>query len=104
MLNHSFFSSENSAFRLKFLATSIGNALEFFDFSVFGSFADVIGHLYFPTNSEYSDELELLKALAVYGAALLLRPLGGIIMGRIGDLYGRKRALEGKKFVIPLKL
>lgn len=63
-----------------------------FDFSSFGALADVIGHNFFPGDG--STSLQLLKALAVFGAAFLMRPVGGIVMGRIGDTLGRKKALE----------
>jgi MHS family proline/betaine transporter-like MFS transporter len=62
-----------------------------FDFAVFGAFADVIGAQFFPSTNP---ELELLKSLSVFGAAFAMRPLGGVVMGWIGDRFGRKRALE----------
>lgn len=62
-----------------------------FDFATFGALADVIGDNFFPQN-QYN--LQLLKSLSVFGAAFLMRPLGGIIIGFIGDKLGRKRALE----------
>jgi len=62
-----------------------------FDFSSFGALADIIGYNFFPGDGP---SLQLLKALGVFGAAFLMRPLGGIIIGQIGDTLGRKKALE----------
>ena len=68
-------------------AVVAGNALEFYDFLVFGFFAIQIGRVFFPTGSETAS---LLATLAVFGAGFLTRPLGGLILGRMGDRIGRK--------------
>jgi len=65
--------------------------MEWFDFASFGAFADIIGKEFFP--DDYP-ELQLLKTMSIFGAAFVMRPLGGIIMGWIGDTVGRQRALE----------
>jgi MHS family proline/betaine transporter-like MFS transporter len=78
-------------FRKKFLAMAVGNAMEWYDFAIFGALADVIGEELFPEDTE---QKALLKGLAVFGAAFLMRPLGGAFMGWIGDTMGTKRALE----------
>jgi MFS family permease len=68
-------------------AVVAGNALEFYDFLVFGFFAIQIGRVFFPADSETAS---LLATLAVFGAGFLTRPLGGLILGRMGDRIGRK--------------
>ena len=68
-------------------AVVAGNALEFYDFLVFGFFAIQIGRVFFPAGSETAS---LLSSLAVFGAGFLTRPLGGLILGRMGDRIGRK--------------
>ncbi len=78
-------------FNRKFYAMAVGNALEFYDFSVFGSVADIIGENFFPTSN---NNMRFLQSLSVFGAAFLMRPLGGILMGKLGDTKGRKIALE----------
>lgn len=72
------------------LAIGIGNALEWFDFSIFGGLADIIGFHFFPAHHEGS---ALLDSFGVYCTSFFMRPLGGILMGYIGDRYGRKYAL-----------
>ncbi len=68
-------------------AVVAGNALEFYDFLIFGFFAIQIGQVFFPEDSATAS---LLKTLAVFGAGFLTRPLGGLVLGRLGDRIGRK--------------
>ena len=85
---------ERSLFSKKFRAITIGNAIEYMDFAVYGAFADVIGQEFFPYDSSDDKNLGLLRGLAIFGAAFLMRPFGGIIMGYIGDRSSREKALE----------
>lgn len=72
------------------LAAALGNALEFFDFTVYSFFAAIIGTLYFPA----SDPLgSLLLSLATFGVGFVARPIGAVLIGAYADLAGRKRAL-----------
>jgi Sugar (and other) transporter len=71
------------------LAGIAGNVLEWYDFAVFGYFGDVIGIVFFPPTSEDSTA----NAYLLFGAAFFVRPIGGICLGYIGDVYGRKNAL-----------
>jgi MHS family proline/betaine transporter-like MFS transporter len=71
-------------------AAVIGNVLEWYDFAVYGFMAGIIGKNFFPAGDEVS---QLLAAFAVYGVGFLARPVGGIVIGRIGDTHGRKTAL-----------
>jgi MHS family proline/betaine transporter-like MFS transporter len=68
----------------------IGNFLEWFDFAVYGFFATTIGKLYFPNDDA---AVSLLSSLAVFGVAFLMRPVGGFVIGSIGDRKGRRWAL-----------
>ncbi|QVM87268.1 MFS transporter [Pseudomonas lalucatii] len=69
----------------------IGNALEWYDFIVFGFLAVVISRLFFPSESEYSS---LLMATATFGVGFFMRPVGGILLGIYADRRGRKAALQ----------
>jgi MFS transporter, MHS family, proline/betaine transporter len=71
-------------------AAVIGNVLEWYDFAVYGFMAAIIGKTFFPSGDDVS---QLLAAFAVYGVGFLARPIGGIVIGRIGDTRGRKTAL-----------
>jgi MFS family permease len=72
-------------------AAVIGNALEWYDFTVFGLMTVVIAELFFPTSSDYSS---VLLATASFGVAFVMRPVGGIVLGLYGDRAGRKAALS----------
>lgn len=72
------------------IATLIGNFMEWFDFAVYGFVAVNIGRAFFPAGNATA---ALLSSLAVFGIAFLLRPVGGAILGMIGDRVGRKESL-----------
>ena len=71
-------------------SSSIGNALEWFDFLVYGYFATIIAKQFFPMQDEW---LSTLLAIATFGISFLMRPLGAIVLGVYGDRKGRKAAL-----------
>jgi MFS family permease len=72
------------------VATVAGNALEFYDFLAFSTFAVFIGKAFFPTRSEFAS---LLLSLATFGVGFFTRPLGGLLIGAFGDRAGRRPAL-----------
>src|SRR5215469_17678037 len=67
-----------------------GNIMEWYDFSVYGYFAAIIGRHFFPTGDRTTS---LLAAFGVFAAGFFMRPLGSLLFGYIGDKKGRKRAL-----------
>ncbi|MEM5448731.1 MFS transporter [Paraburkholderia guartelaensis] len=71
-------------------SSSIGNALEWFDFLVYGYFAPIIAKQFFPVHDEW---LSTLLAVGTFGISFLMRPLGAIVLGVYGDRKGRKAAL-----------
>src|SRR5271155_1988073 len=72
------------------LAASVGNLLEWYDFSVYALFAIYIAANFFP----HSDPgLDLVKTFLVFGLGFVIRPLGAILIGIYGDRAGRKAAL-----------
>ncbi|VVE30137.1 MFS transporter [Pandoraea anhela] len=72
------------------VATTIGNALEFFDFTVFGFFAIVIGKNFFSPLNEHG---QLLMSATTFALGFLVRPLGGILIGIYADRAGRRAAM-----------
>jgi MHS family proline/betaine transporter-like MFS transporter len=64
--------------------------MEWYDFSVFGYFSANIGHHFFPAQDAVSS---LIAAFGVFAAGFLMRPLGSLVFGYIGDKMGRKMAL-----------
>ncbi len=71
-------------------AAVIGNALDWYDFTLYGYFAGIIGKLYFPAQSPWAS---LLSSLAIFGTAYIVRPIGGIVLAQFADQWGRRRVL-----------
>lgn len=71
-------------------AASIGNALEWFDFLIYGYFAVTFSKLFFP---KQDPTVALLLTLGTFGTAYLVRPLGAMVLGTYGDRAGRKASL-----------
>ena len=67
-----------------------GNALEFYDFLIYSTFAIYIGRAYFPVRGPVTS---LLLSLATFGIGFVTRPIGGLVLGRLGDRVGRKPAM-----------
>jgi MHS family proline/betaine transporter-like MFS transporter len=81
----------NSGPRGKIIAASmIGNVLEWYDFAIYGNFAAVIGRQFFPREDAVA---QLLAAFGVFAIGYMVRPIGGVVIGYIGDVYGRRAAL-----------
>ena len=72
------------------LAVAVGNAIEFYDFVTYAFFAAQIGRAFFPSDTKGTS---LLASLATFGAGFLTRPLGALVLGRLGDRVGRKPAM-----------
>jgi len=68
----------------------MGNLLEWYDFAIYGYLATLIAKKFFAPGDELA---ALLSTFATFGVGFVVRPLGGIVVGRIGDLKGRKAAL-----------
>jgi MHS family proline/betaine transporter-like MFS transporter len=69
---------------------SVGNIMEWFDFSIYGYFAPVIAQVFFPAGDHF---LSLLATLGIFASGFLMRPLGAAFFGHLGDTRGRSRAL-----------
>ncbi|CDZ77391.1 Proline porter II [Legionella massiliensis] len=70
------------------ILSSLGGALELYDFIIFAIFASYISDAFFPASSEVAS---LMVAFATFAIGYLMRPLGGIIFGHFGDKFGRKK-------------
>lgn len=71
-------------------ATSLGNAMEWFDFGLYAFLAVTIGKVFFP---EIAPSFQLIFAFATFAIAFIARPIGGFVFGVLGDKIGRKKIL-----------
>lgn len=81
----------DAAHRRVLVASAVGSALEWYDFFIYGTAAALVfGELFFP---KADPTVGRLLAYATFGAGFLVRPLGGIVFGHLGDRLGRKPVL-----------
>jgi MHS family proline/betaine transporter-like MFS transporter len=71
--------------------TAIGNFMEWYDFGVYGYIATTIAQVFYPGNSVSA--VHLIATFSTLAAAYVVRPLGGFVLGPLGDRIGRKRVL-----------
>ena len=71
-------------------AGAIGNVLEWYDFAIYGYFAASIGRAFFPKEDPVA---QVLSAFGIFAVGYLMRPIGGALVGHIGDKFGRRSAL-----------
>ena len=67
-----------------------GNALEWYDFLIYASFASLFAELFFPSNSHF---ISLVQSFSLFAMGFVMRPIGGVLIGHYADHYGRKNAL-----------
>jgi MFS transporter, MHS family, proline/betaine transporter len=83
------------AWRMILLA-SLGGTLEYYDFVIFGIFAPQIGRAVFPSEDPL---VSLMVAFTTFAIGYLARPLGGLVLGRLGDKFGRRGVFLASIFV-----
>lgn len=72
-------------------AAALGNAMEWFDFGVYGFVAFALGQVFFPGADP---GIQMIAALATFSVPFLVRPLGGLFFGALGDKFGRQKVLS----------
>lgn len=72
------------------ISSSVGNVLEWYEYTLYAYFATVIKHLFFPLENHF---VAMILTFATFAVSLAARPVGGIIFGYIGDRYSRKQML-----------
>jgi MHS family proline/betaine transporter-like MFS transporter len=81
---------KEAARRRVIVAGIVGNALEWYDFAVYGYFAAIIGKHFFPAHDVVG---ATINAYGAFAAGFLMRPIGGLLFGHIGDRTSRRMAL-----------
>jgi len=73
----------------------VGNALEWYDFMVYAFMTPIISRLFFPVDpaNPATQINALLATTAVFGVGFFMRPVGGVVLGIVGDKYGRRTAM-----------
>lgn len=89
--HHELTPQERTALRKAVSASFIGNFIEWFDYASYGYLAVVISRVFFP---EADPTTALLETFAIFAMSFILRPIGGIIWGGLGDRLGRRWALS----------
>jgi MHS family proline/betaine transporter-like MFS transporter len=74
----------------KFLAAALGNWLEWYDFGVYAAVPQIIGAHFFASQDP---SVQIMQSFMAFAAGYVTRPLGGILIGVVGDRIGRKCAL-----------
>ncbi|MFF1451614.1 glycine betaine/L-proline transporter ProP [Streptomyces sp. NPDC058274] len=82
--------TDESAVKRAVKAASLGNAMEWFDFGIYSYLAVTIGHVFFPSGN---GTVQLLATFATFAVSFLVRPIGGMVFGPMGDKVGRKKVL-----------
>src|SRR5580704_13962388 len=81
------------------LAGVIGNALEWYDFAVYGYLVSTISKLFFPSSDPIAS---ILATYLVFGIGFVMRPVGSILFGIYGDRHGRRKALSAVIFLMAI--
>lgn len=81
---------ENVSQKKVILAGTVGNAVEWFDWTIYATFAVFFAKQFFPSTDPTAS---LLATFAIFAVGFFMRPLGGIVLGIFSDRYGRKAAL-----------
>ncbi len=77
----------------------IGNVIEYYDFALIGFLAVMMGQLFFPSSDPF---LSLLGSFGAFAAGMVMRPIGALIFGHIGDRIGRRTALMSSLVLMAL--
>ncbi|MCI1984294.1 MAG: MFS transporter [Bifidobacteriaceae bacterium] len=81
---------KKSVLRRAIAGTVVGNLMEWYDVGVYGYLAVTIGHVFL---SNAADSVQRLFSLGVFAVTFIARPLGGVLLGSLGDRLGRQRVL-----------
>lgn len=85
--------------RRNILACIMGNILEWYEFSLFAYLSPIIAQLFFPSDNKI---VSLLSTLLVFAAGFVVRPIGSIVLGHLGDRFGRAKTLKITIFLMSI--
>ncbi len=85
----------------KILASLLGSATEWYDYTLYSCLINIIGKLFFP-NAANDPYLSNIMAFGVFASGFLVRPFGGFLFGYIADRYSRKSAMKIAILIVSL--
>ncbi|MET7606146.1 glycine betaine/L-proline transporter ProP [Streptomyces avermitilis] len=91
--------TDTSQVRRAVSAAALGNLMEWFDFGVYAYMAATLGKVFFPSSSPGA---QVVASFATFAAAFVVRPLGGLIFGPLGDRIGRQRVLSATMIMMAI--
>ncbi|MCK7627412.1 glycine betaine/L-proline transporter ProP [Streptomyces sp. RS10V-4] len=91
--------TDRPAVRRAVSAAALGNTMEWFDFGVYAYLAGTLGKVFFPASSSGA---QVVSAFATFAAAFVVRPLGGMVFGPLGDRIGRQRVLAATMIMMAI--
>ncbi|KAA0926439.1 glycine betaine/L-proline transporter ProP [Rhodococcus sp. ANT_H53B] len=80
-------------------AAALGNTMEWFDFGVYGYLAATLGKVFYP---DATPAVQLISTFATFAAAFVVRPLGGLFFGPLGDRIGRQKVLAATMIMMAI--
>jgi len=90
---------DSSTKKKLYFAGLVGEIMEWFDFTVYGFFALVIAANFFPSDNHF---VSVVATFAAFAIGFLMRPLGGLFFGYIGDKIGRKKVLTTSMYMMAI--
>ncbi|MCG5076721.1 glycine betaine/L-proline transporter ProP [Paraburkholderia tagetis] len=90
---------DNALLKRAIGAMAFGNAMEWFDFGVYSYIAVTLGKVFFPSSSPSA---QLLATFGTFAAAFVVRPIGGMVFGPLGDRIGRQRVLAATMIMMAI--
>ncbi len=85
-----------SSLRRAVAAAAVGNAVEWFDYSIYSFLAVTLGQVFFPGDPSS----QTIAVFGIFAAALAVRPIGGIVFGSLGDRIGRQKVLAATMLIM----
>lgn len=82
---------DSQKLRKTIFAGAIGNAIEFYDFIIYAYLAIYFAYHFFPSHDPVA---ALIASYGAFATGMIMRPIGGLLLGRIGDRVSRKMALQ----------
>lgn len=90
---------DNATLKRAVAAAALGNAMEWFDFGVYSYIAFALSKVFF---ADLPEGIQLLATFATFAIAFLVRPLGGMFFGPLGDKVGRQKILAATMIIMAI--